>query len=288
MITAVFPDEVGEGRIKFVPQFDHTYNMDRWISSVTRGVTAVSKPDAKIGLIGHSKDASSFYLQAFPKWKSVNVGEVRSAGKRVDATTVRVCLFEGHTIPREILPTAVQDWLSWDWLDGDGFKKTRAEHLFVQEYKEQWKTRSEGGTIPYPVTFFTADAVVTQAGHILLVKRRDNPGKGLWALPGGFINQHESVRGAAIRELREETRLTVPEPVLYGSITKEKLYDDPWRSQRGRTVTVAQRIELQGDTLPKVKGSDDAEKAQWVPLGDVKRNQMFEDHFDIIEDMVGI
>jgi len=74
---------------------------------------------------------------------------------------------------------------------------------------------------------------------------------------------------------------------LAGSITKTQVFDDPYRSARGRTVTHAYLIELQGDTLPKVKGGDDASKAFWVPFAEVKPEMMFEDHFHIIGAMVG-
>jgi len=143
---------------------------------------------------------------------------------------------------------------------------------------------------PYAPTFFTVDSVVIQGGHILLVKRRSAPGKGLWALPGGFLNQEETARTACIRELREETGLKVPVPVLNGSITYEKLFDKPDRSLRGRTLTQAFLIELNGGDakLPKVNGMDDAEEAKWFPIGEVMNmsEQLFEDHFSIIQTMV--
>jgi bifunctional NMN adenylyltransferase/nudix hydrolase len=107
------------------------------------------------------------------------------------------------------------------------------------------------------------------------------------ALPGGFLDANERLKTAVIRELREETRIKVPAPVLLGSITKTEVFDDPHRSARGRTVTHAYLIELKGEKLPKVKGGDDASKAFWVPFADVKPEQMFEDHFHIIQAMVG-
>jgi ADP-ribose pyrophosphatase YjhB (NUDIX family) len=108
------------------------------------------------------------------------------------------------------------------------------------------------------------------------VKRGDMPGKGLWALPGGFLNQEETMLDGAIRELKEETKIKVPVPVLKGSIKESKTFDAPNRSSRGRTITQAFFIDLGVGELPKVKGSDDAEKAFWVPFNKVKQEKMFE------------
>jgi bifunctional NMN adenylyltransferase/nudix hydrolase len=110
-------------------------------------------------------------------------------------------------------------------------------------------------------------------------------------LPGGFVDQDERIRDAAIRELREETRLKVPAPVLAGSIRSSRVFDHPHRSLRGRTVTHAFLFELAptGEGLPKVKGSDDADKAKWVPLFEFSRmeDQLFEDHFYIVNWFLG-
>ena len=97
----------------------------------------------------------------------------------------------------------------------------------------------------------------------------------------------------AIRELREETELKVPEKVLKGSIFHEKVFDHPDRSLRcrvkgkhGRTVTMAFGFKLDdAEKLPKVKGSDDAMDARWIPLDVVlgeMRDSLMEDHYDII------
>jgi bifunctional NMN adenylyltransferase/nudix hydrolase len=156
------------------------------------------------------------------------------------------------------------------------------EYHMVKKYKESWKAA------PFPPTFMTVDAVVVQSGHILLVKRGDMPGKGLWALPGGFLNQEETMLDGAIRELKEETKIKVPVPVLKGSIKGSKTFDAPNRSARGRTITQAFHFDLGVGELPKVKGSDDAEKAFWVPFNQVKQEKMFEDHFHIIDNFINI
>ena len=93
----------------------------------------------------------------------------------------------------------------------------------------------------------------------------------------------------SFRELREETRLKVPEPVLKGSIRKQKVFDDPHRSARGRTITHAFYIELSPNSeLPRVKGSDDAKYAVWLPLAELDPATLFEDHYFIIQEMTGL
>lgn len=287
MITMCFPEEVAQGRIHFAPQVDHTYAMDRWIAGVQSSVSSISQkpfnPDpVTLGLIGHSKDASSFYLKSFPTWDSVEVPNYRG----VNATDIRAVLFTTGVPENTVgtvfsfVPEPVQEWLR-DWQKTDAFFEVKEEFDFIQRYKAEWEAA------PYPPTFYTADAVVVQAGHVLLVKRKLAPGKGLWAMPGGFVNQDENSREAAVRELYEETKIKVPKKVLSGSIRSWRLFEDPYRSQRGRTITMAYKFELPDSAeLPKVKGTDDAEKAQWVPIANLTREAMFEDHYDILSNMV--
>ena len=180
-----------------------------------------------------------------------------------------------------LVPAPVLEYLN-EYARSDAFKALRDEYDFVNRYRERW------GDAPYEPTFLTVDALVVQSGHVLLVERRARPGKGQWALPGGFVAPTETLRESMLRELKEETNIKVPLPVLAGSIVSEGVFDDPYRSSRGRTVTHAFHIHLKPDTsLPKVKGGDDAQKAFWVPLADLDPGRMFEDHYFIIQKMVG-
>jgi bifunctional NMN adenylyltransferase/nudix hydrolase len=157
----------------------------------------------------------------------------------------------------------------------------REEYAWVQKYKALW------ANTPYPVIFNTVDAVVIQSGHILIVKRGAMPGKGLWAMPGGYINPDEQLVQSMLRELREETKIQVDEWTLKQCIKKSETFADPHRSARGRVITHAFLIQLPDKkTLPRVKGSDDAEKAKWVPLADLRADNMFEDHYAIIRKLI--
>ena len=75
---------------------------------------------------------------------------------------------------------------------------------------------------------------------------------------------------------------------VQGCIQAHETFDDPNRSPRGRTITTAFLIHLKGQrALPKVKGSDDAVHAEWVPIADLQANELFEDHYHIIQVMLG-
>jgi bifunctional NMN adenylyltransferase/nudix hydrolase len=271
------------------------------VQNVVRGAMRWSADPIRVGLIGHEKDGSSYYLKIFKPlgWGNVSVNNVDG----VNATDIRNMLFASAPDSSTILPTivhkiyeqfvhktmnkqAVETMHSLIIKDGvvsPWFETLFQEYQMIKKYKEAWKAA------PFPPTFMTVDAVVVQSGHILLVKRGDMPGKGLWALPGGFLNQGETMLDGAIRELKEETKIKVAVPVLKGSIKAFNTFDAPNRSQRGRTITQAFYIDLGfAEELPKVKGSDDAEKAFWVPFHKVKQELMFEDHFHIIDHFVNI
>jgi bifunctional NMN adenylyltransferase/nudix hydrolase len=267
---------------------DYGYNDNLWIKEVQDVIRAEAPgiKDEEIVILGHEKDESSWYLRAFPNWDFVPLnGFVEHGSQPIDATKIRELYFEGHLdFIKGAVPPTVFDFLV-QFTQTPEYKVLVEEYKFIKEYKSAWSVA------PYAPTFFTVDSVVLQGGHILLVKRGFSPGKGLWALPGGFLNQAETARAAAIRELREETGLKVPVPVLNGSITYEKLFDKPDRSLRGRTLTQAFLFELVGGEakLPRVKGMDDAEEAAWFPISQVPgmSEQLFEDHFSIIQTMVG-
>jgi bifunctional NMN adenylyltransferase/nudix hydrolase len=282
-----------QDRITVMPLEDCIYNDGTWVQNVQACVADCIEPvfgpdaDIRITLIGHSKDHSSFYLKMFPQWDSINVSGYESEEFVLAATDIRNSYFlpDPDSVRAQIrsgaldrvVPLYVRGFLE-GFMRTPDYRDIREEYEFVQKYKSAW------AAAPYAPTFVTVDAVVVQSGHILLVQRKSRPGRGLWALPGGFLEQGERIQDGVLRELREETRIKVPAPVLRGSIRAEKVFDDPHRSARGRTITHGFLIHLQPDVkLPQVKGSDDAAYAKWWPLAEVHREMMFEDHFDLVQ-----
>lgn len=274
---------------------DHKYNDQKWAIGVQNTVDAVireqivismykdfshledlNKP--KVGLIGHSKDESSYYLKMFPQWHLVE----HTLNEMINATDLRRLMFEGKSLKflQGVVPEGAMGTVA-DFAAGPAYDLIRSEYEMIKKYKKAWEAA------PYAPMFITTDAVVIQSGHILLVERGAAPGKGLWALPGGFLEQKITILQNMIKELREEARIKVPEPVLIGSIKEWHVFDRPDRSARGRTVTHAALIELPAGALPIVKGGDDAAKAFWVPISEIREDKMFEDHWHIIQYFLG-
>jgi len=278
-----------EARFSFAPIKDFTYMNQRWAEEVQGTVASLILADdgdistsapvkQKLAIIGYDKDSTTEYLKFFPQWEQVEMADIDG----LHSTAIRRTLFESGSLAAvaQALPASVQRWVEgWVRDNPDEFKKLVEQYQYYAAYAAKWK----------PTFYGTADAVVVQAGHILLVKRRSNPGKGLWALPGGFVHEDETFESTMIRELREETRLKVPERVLRKSITASRLFDDIRRSKRGRVITNAYLIELEPGELPEVRGSSDALRAQWVPISVFRRMeaQVFEDHFHIASFFLG-
>jgi 8-oxo-dGTP diphosphatase len=126
-----------------------------------------------------------------------------------------------------------------------------------------------------PVTpLLTVDCVIVdRRGRLLLIKRGNAPFKGQYALPGGFVDLDETVENACLREVLEETNVTIRRPTLVG------IYSEPGRDPRGPTVSIAYATRV--NTAVATAG-DDASAAEWVD--DWQSHKLAFDHTEIIRD----
>ncbi|RTY93674.1 NUDIX hydrolase [Flavobacterium sp. GT3R68] len=125
--------------------------------------------------------------------------------------------------------------------------------------------------------FVTVDAIVlkiTAIGFLLLlIKRKNEPFKDLWALPGGFLDENEDLEKAAIRELEEETQIKVEALEQIGTFGK------PFRDPRGHTISVAYLGFVPENTI--AVAADDAKEAEWFPINQLP--ELAFDHSAIIQ-----
>lgn len=318
MIMASLTDRAKE-KVVCLPLRDITYNDSAWEQSVQEIVASVADEDDVVKLIGYTKDETSYYLNAFPQWDVIEMENI----KDLHATDIRTAMFEDADFDTTIgpyLPPAIHDYIKSFMLTPE-YDKLVEEYEFHQRHERAWDMdkmldyfleqeshnftpkelaavenatkllRSKYRVAPYKPTFNTSDMVVIKSGHVLLVRRGAMPGKGLYAMPGGYLNPSEWSKDGAVRELKEETKIKEPPAIIKSNIKADFVFEHPERSIRGRIITHAFICVLpSGGPLPKITGADDAEKAKWVPLSVFEKmeDQMFEDHYHIIKTLIGM
>jgi len=131
----------------------------------------------------------------------------------------------------------------------------------------------------WPRPMVTVDAVVfTYSGHraqVLLINRKNEPFKGKWALPGGFVGMDEELEDAVVRELAEETGLAGVQ--LEQMHTFGKVGRDP----RGRQITIV-FMGIANEQQTKIKAGDDAAEAKWFDIEKLPKNMAF-DHDEVLK-----
>ncbi len=296
MLRLALP-ESGRERVRVVPMRDY-YDEARWVQSVRAAVATLLAPEGRveamrIALVGHFKDATSGYLAAFPGWTLDSVERLPGA----DATHLRDALFGGA--PEDAHAPSTLDATLAAFVDQAppstlAFLRAWAALPFHAELAVEWRMlqryRNAWRAAPYAPTFVTVDAVMQCAGHVLLIRRGKAPGRGLLAVPGGFIEARETTWQSCLRELEEETHLKLLEETMRRGLRSVVVFDHPDRSQRGRTITHAHHIDLGDRELPEVRADDDAASVEWVPIARLAEmeDRFFDDHFHMLDHFLGL
>ena len=121
--------------------------------------------------------------------------------------------------------------------------------------------------------FVTVDVVLHKNNQILLIKRRNEPFRDCWALPGGFVDENEDLEDAARRELFEETTVKV------NSLEQIGAFGKPFRDPRHHSISIAFFGRVPEETI--AIAADDAKEAEWFSIDDLP--ELAFDHKEIIE-----
>lgn len=288
MVRGALP-EADRTRVRFLPVRDY-YNEPRWVQAVRQGVAELlptGSTPLRIGLVGHFKDATSSYLRSFPGWDLMDLE--RQGG--INATTIRDAYFgaaPGTTAAALAplagdIPASTLDYLQ-RFTQQPGFSALQKEWHMLRDYQAAWSAA------PYPPVFVTVDALLRCQGQVLLIRRAHAPGRGLLALPGGFLEPHDTLWQSCLRELSEETHCDLPPEALAQAFRAVRVFDHPARSQRGRTITHVHFFDLGNRALPHVLADDDAAQAEWTSIDALMdlEDQCFEDHFHILDSFLGL
>lgn len=298
MIRMALPEAERE-RVQFLPVRDY-FDQERWVAAVREGVASAVRAQAgeggaRVVLVGHFKDATSEYLGHFPGWTLDDVplhGNIHASGLR-DAYysaaeggqgTASDSAMEAAlgALVDQAPPSTLQFLRAWAALPH--YATMVREWRMLREEKAKWSGS------PYTPMFVTVDAVIRCGDRVLLIRRGREPGKGLLAVPGGFLEERETVYQSALRELREETGLELLPGDIRHALKAVQVFDHPDRSQRGRVITHAHYFDLGARRLPEVQGDDDAVSAEWVPVADLLalEDQFHDDHFHILDHFFGL
>jgi 8-oxo-dGTP diphosphatase len=115
----------------------------------------------------------------------------------------------------------------------------------------------------YPRAAVTVDIVVVTREakpRVLLIRRKNEPFAGMWAIPGGFVDMDETLEDAASRELREETGVEATH------LEQLRTFGDPGRDPRGRTISIVYLARVNAKQI-KPQAADDAAEVGWHEFG---------------------
>lgn len=270
---------------------DEPYSDGVWADKVSAVVRA--NTTGQCVLVGHSKDASSFYLKMFPKWDFVEApayAAIMTTGlepQRIDAAALRRDLFvgggaTGYAGLESLMPEgACQVVFNTD--TGRVIRLADEARAIIDHERDSVSEISKRyGTQPS----IAADMLLYSRSHVLLIRRKGKVGKGTLAMPGGFLDPGERLRDAAIRELKEETGVGLIDLGFRDEVALEPILGDaPGRSMRGRIVTAVFKCFVpNGHKTIKPVASDDAEWADWVAINDLPnlKPEFFSDHYHLI------
>lgn len=287
MWLAALPLEL-HGRFRFIAQQD-LGNPLRWASAVENRTTGVLRQlgldpdDASVGLFGHRKDATSFYLDDFPAYILEQLHNVDG----INASDLRASYF------------AMPDFAAWareaEGRVPPGVIAWLGRFRVTAEFGRLADETARIGTSDSDALAVEAIAVVVQGTHVLMRRRGTHPGKGHWALPEGKISASETPEGAAMRLAVERTGVDVSATTLRKAMRDRWTMSDPHRTTGVRTIGLATAFRLtptpSGRTpqerrksmaLPRTRASDDV---AWFSFDEVRtrRSEIHADHAIVID-----
>lgn len=286
MIRLCLTEEQNE-RVTFVPVRDYG-NDAKWTEVVKAKVDRIiDSRERRVKCVGYFKDASSYYLNGLP-WDVHNAGSPMD----IDATALRNMMYESEDlgITFEVMKTYVPESVlkyikAW----------SKLPHLqYLQEEYAKIQTERKTYGAPFGVTGdFVLRVVVKGVRYVLLVKRGRMPGRGAYAVPGGFYEPelNETLFQCALREAMEETQHTIWLPQLMAGYKGCKFYDNPYRSVRKNIMTMSHFFEVHLNELPPARGSKDPGESysEYVreDLLPEMEDMFFDDHFIQLHDFLG-
>jgi bifunctional NMN adenylyltransferase/nudix hydrolase len=292
--TEIFKDDAdARDKLRFVRVRDY-YDNEKWKRNVEKQVyevlakQGISQDRARVAILGHSKDETSFYLAMFPDWDQIEVPNYQG----LNATDVRTLFYDAENLATHwpmiatMVPAATVGMLK-SLAMRPAYEHLVAEYRYIKKILgDEQKFRELKNNPNWELNTNCADVVIECSDHVLMGYRGGVYGHGQLAFPGG-IKGKETFLDAGLRELDEETTFTFTKAYLIENFLRDsQIFDHANRSQAGTRVTMAFYFNMGNLPLQEIWGKDDMAKRRmlWVPKKKWVEYapMMFEDH-----DMVG-
>ena len=290
MIRAALPRQ-DQARVQVVGVSVAPYDDAVWLQAVQNAVHASmaahgSDPvTARVALLGHMKDNSSYYLRIFPHWQWLPFPNVEG----IDATSIRHQYFpeekDAHLegALSAVLPASTLDFLH-TFRASPAWQALHAERAFLLDF---WQRHRYANGSAMPVLCLV-QVVVLWRQQVLLVQRQQQPGRGNWALPEALLQAGERLLDAASRAL-QAAGMEWPAATLKKHVSATAVWDAPGRNQLGHAISHALCVRWPDDA-PDPAGADQKENqkeeaphTQWQPLAQWRTMHplLHEDHYFI-------
>ncbi len=275
LIRTVYKDSLH--RIIIHPVEDNPFCNKSWFAKLREVIEFYKQRDSisKIGFIAGRQTEHNFYVSGIrDDIEMCNVEEY--TGLTGSEIRKEILMYGRLDQVKQDIPQTTMGMLS-KFLNTEVHKNLTEEWLCVYNYKTSWSKS------PYPPTFLTTDAVIICNDlfykELLLIRRKNHPGKNLLALPGGYTSINEPIEQSCLREVEEETGLQTSDLELVFAC------DVPNRSPRGREVSFVYFKQLVDLTRKNLKAGDDALSLVWIKIEDLHlhRDEFFLDHYHIIK-----
>lgn len=279
----------GENEHYFIhPINDYILDDQKWVKQIPSAVAHYSNLDnvtiSSVAVIGGAKN--EFYISLLPKEYEIIVPELfvhivgyKKEVIKLNATDMRKQYFcnyyeEADKMIEPLVPVETFKFLQ-------EFRKNKWYGYIAACWGRINDLNKAYGTGP----FFTCDNVIMQKDKILLIKRKNHPGKGLWAIVGGYFDNTDfSLVHGSYRELIEETNISISFEDYQKNIVETRIFDNPKRSLVARLITSASFVILPYDIEYTIKAADDALEVKWFYIDEIMdmANIMYDDHYEII------
>jgi len=252
-------------------------NDEDWKERVNWNISWHANPEnLPVVIVGSSVRDNASYLHWFPQYE-LDLSTDLNPG--LSASMLRERIYNRQWIDvSKYTDFKIHENIG-SFMNTEAFTKCTNAYWGREDEKYDWAEAS------YPPIFVCVDSLVRKDYYILLIKRKSN---GLLALPGGHLDQHERLYDGAIRELREETELTLSDAQFKHYYKGMTTFDKPDRSEDRafRVISHTSLFEIYDGTcfVLNPDGADDAILASMFDLSWIKANsELFhDDHWDII------